>query len=266
MIEKNGWVKIHRKMLDWEWHGDPNVVALFVYLLLTVNHEQGRWQGLEVNPGQVITSLPDLAKKVGLTIRQTRIALDKLKMTGEVTDKTTNKYRVITISKWREYQSDDRQNGRQTADKRQTTRQANDRQHIGTRASERMQEDKNVRNKEGEGKGVQGEENRSLTLAPTPSENAKSFFDTPERHEKAVAYYVSRGVSEEFARREIQKFVSYWTEPSRSGKKLRWEMQETFEITRRLATWMSKAESISPPSMQSERSLQESLKKLSYAD
>jgi len=266
MIEKNGWVKIHRKMLDWEWHGDPNVVALFVYILLTVNHEQGRWQGLEVNPGQVITSLPDLAKKVGLTIQQARTALLKLKSTGEITDKITNKFRLITVKKWNEYQSDNRQNNSQSTGKQQANQQASNRQHIGTRASERMQEDKNVRNKEGEGNGVQGEENRSLTLAPTPGDNAKNFFDTPERHEKAVAYYVSRGMSEEFARFNVQKFVSYWTEPSRSGKKMRWEMQEAFEITRRLATWMSKAESDSPPSVQSERSLQESLKKLSYAD
>lgn len=38
---------------------------------------------------------------------------------------------------------------------------------------------------------------------------------------------------------EILKFCSYWTEPNKSGKRLRWELQPTFEIKRRLLTWLS---------------------------
>lgn len=36
---------------------------------------------------------------------------------------------------------------------------------------------------------------------------------------------------------EIEKFCSYWTEPNKSKSKLRWELQPTFDIPRRLGTW-----------------------------
>jgi len=111
-------------MLDWEWKRDPNVVAMFIHLLLTVNHEQGRWQGVVIEPGQKVTSLPNLAEEIGLTYQQTRTALFKLKSTGEITDKSTNKYRLITVNKWQEYQSDNSLERRQTTGKQQTTAQS----------------------------------------------------------------------------------------------------------------------------------------------
>jgi len=36
---------------------------------------------------------------------------------------------------------------------------------------------------------------------------------------------------------EMKKFTSYWTEKSQNGQKERWELQRTFEVNRRLATW-----------------------------
>jgi uncharacterized protein YdaU (DUF1376 family) len=38
----------------------------------------------------------------------------------------------------------------------------------------------------------------------------------------------------------LNKFVSYWTEKNKSGTKMRYELEKTFEITRRLATWASR--------------------------
>ena len=37
---------------------------------------------------------------------------------------------------------------------------------------------------------------------------------------------------------ELKKFVSYWTEPNRSKTKLRWELQPTWDMRRRVGTWM----------------------------
>jgi len=38
----------------------------------------------------------------------------------------------------------------------------------------------------------------------------------------------------------LRRFYDYWTETNRSGTKLRYELQQTFEIGKRLATWASK--------------------------
>ena len=36
---------------------------------------------------------------------------------------------------------------------------------------------------------------------------------------------------------EVQKFISYWTEKNKSKSKMKWEMQQTFQIGKRLLTW-----------------------------
>ena len=44
----------------------------------------------------------------------------------------------------------------------------------------------------------------------------------------------------------LDGFISYWTEPNRSGTKLRFELQQTFEVSRRLKTWNTNQENFKP--------------------
>ena len=105
----DGWIKLHRKIVHWEWYKSIPTRTLFIHLLLTVNREAKEWHGIEILPGQKVTSLPNLAKETGLTIDQTRTALNHMQTTGEITDKVTNKYRLITLNNWSEHQEDPRQ-------------------------------------------------------------------------------------------------------------------------------------------------------------
>jgi hypothetical protein len=38
----------------------------------------------------------------------------------------------------------------------------------------------------------------------------------------------------------LNKFIDYWTEKNKSKTKMRWELEKTFEISKRLATWASR--------------------------
>jgi hypothetical protein len=40
---------------------------------------------------------------------------------------------------------------------------------------------------------------------------------------------------------EVQAFTSYWTELEQNGKRQRWSTQKTFEVEKRLSTWLRKA-------------------------
>jgi hypothetical protein len=84
------------------------------------NYTDGRFEGKEIKRGQFVTSLPSLSDQTSLSIRQVRVALDHLIMTGELTNKSYTKYRVITVVKYDQYQSNDRQIDSQMTDKRQT--------------------------------------------------------------------------------------------------------------------------------------------------
>ena len=81
MLE-GGFILLHRSILRWEWYGDLNTARLFIHLLLTVNYEPQRWQGIAVERGQRVASLAKLADETGLTVKQVRTALEHLKRTG----------------------------------------------------------------------------------------------------------------------------------------------------------------------------------------
>lgn len=109
----NEFIKVYRKMLDWEWYTDVNTKALFLHCLLKANWKDGSWQGQKYKRGQFITSLPSLSKETGLSIQEVRTALEHLKSTGELTDTVYSKFRVITVNFYDEYQNINRQSNRQ---------------------------------------------------------------------------------------------------------------------------------------------------------
>lgn len=100
----NGWIKIHRKITEWEWYSDPVTFRVFFHLLLTANHEDRKWRGIQVKAGQKITSYGHIAKELKIGIQSVRTAILKLKSTGELTYHGTSRYSVITIQKWKDYQ------------------------------------------------------------------------------------------------------------------------------------------------------------------
>lgn len=115
------YIKICRSLLNWEWYGNVNVKSVFIHCLLKANWKDGNFEGKTIERGSFVTSIPKMASEIGLTERQIRTALDHLKVTGELTVKTTNKYSVITINNYSQYQDVDRQTVSQMTDKSQTS-------------------------------------------------------------------------------------------------------------------------------------------------
>lgn len=117
-MNTNGYIKLHRSLLDWEWYADKNTSRMFLHILLRANFVDSIWRnGITVKRGSLITSVQALAQETGLTVSQTRRTLNHLQDSKEITIKTTNKYTVITVVKYDFYQGqdycDDKQNGNQ---------------------------------------------------------------------------------------------------------------------------------------------------------
>lgn len=104
MQKLNGYIKVHRQMLQWGWYKDPVVKVLFLHLLLTASFKDAEWMGRTIKAGQVVTSYASLSDELGFSVKQIRTALKKLKKTGEVASEGTNKYTVITLVNWAKYQ------------------------------------------------------------------------------------------------------------------------------------------------------------------
>jgi len=101
----NGWVCLHRKMLEWEWFDSDKHLRLFMVILFRSNHKVTRWRGVKVDPGQLITGIDQLSSWTNLSRQSIRTVLRDLISTGEITRKICPKYSVITITNWFQYQS-----------------------------------------------------------------------------------------------------------------------------------------------------------------
>ena len=100
----SGWIKIHRKFLEWEWFNKSEAVHLFMYMLLKANHKDGKWQGIEVKRGQFISSLGNISNATGISVQTIRTILKKLEKTNEIELKSTSQFTIVTISKYDCYQ------------------------------------------------------------------------------------------------------------------------------------------------------------------
>lgn len=124
-----GYLRLFRQMLEWEWYDKPNTKAIFIHCLLCANQTDKEWQGIKIKRGQFITSLEKLAMANGLTIRQTRTALNDIQKTGEIDKQTTNRYSVITVKNYDLYQASDKQKTH-LSDKQTTSKLTGKRQQL----------------------------------------------------------------------------------------------------------------------------------------
>jgi hypothetical protein len=114
-----GFIKIHRKITEWEWYNDLNTCRVFFHLIFTANYKDKPFQGRIIKRGQVVIGLKKLSEKVGLSVQQVRTSLNKLKSTNEITIESTNQFTLIALVNYSVYQ-DKQDEDQQTNNKRIT--------------------------------------------------------------------------------------------------------------------------------------------------
>ena len=124
--KKYGYIGLWRSLLSWEWFQEPNTLSVFIYCLLRACPKEDKWKGHTIKRGSFITSLAKISKDTGLSMRQTRTALEHLEMTGEVTKCSTSKFTVISVKNYDFYQVSDKQNDRVSTKNRHNNRQTSD--------------------------------------------------------------------------------------------------------------------------------------------
>lgn len=150
MDEEKGWIKIHRKFLSWEWYTDDKTKSVFFHFLLIANVKPTKWKGIQLERGEFIRTLPTLSEELNLSVQEIRTAINHLKSTGEITERTTGRIRVIKVCNYGiyqetygDYQQNNQQDNQQTANRISTEYQQD-----SNRISTADKELKNIRNKE----------------------------------------------------------------------------------------------------------------------
>lgn len=140
----NGYIMLHRKILNWRWYSDTVVRSVFIHLLLSAAYKDTSWHDTAIHAGQALITVRSVSEELGLSEKQVRSALEKLKKTGEVTIRTTNRFSIVTIEKWESFQSkkDSAANGKSLRGQTEENQQAN-----GGQAANIINNNKNKKNK-----------------------------------------------------------------------------------------------------------------------
>lgn len=95
-----GFIKLSDDLPNWAWYGDNNTLSVYIRLLIGAVLRETEYQNTTLQRGQIATTLPKIAKENGITERQARTILDRLKATGRVSVKTTSKFSIITLNNY----------------------------------------------------------------------------------------------------------------------------------------------------------------------
>ena len=115
-----GFIKIDRKIMEWEWYKDEHTKNFFFHCILKANWKECKFKGIIIGRGQFVASLPVLSDELYLTVNEIRTAIKHLKSTGEITVKSYPKFSIFTVVNYDLYQCES-----------QTESQANHRQITG---------------------------------------------------------------------------------------------------------------------------------------
>ena len=104
-----GFALLHRKIMDVPFYKDAEAAHLWVHLLLRANHEQTLVStdvgDVICERGEFITGRNTLAMETGLTADRVKSLLRKFQNLGMITTKSNNRFTVLKVVKYDEYQS-----------------------------------------------------------------------------------------------------------------------------------------------------------------
>lgn len=118
-----GWVKLHRKILENPIIQKPNYLALWIVLLLKANHKEKNfmWNGniIVVKEGQMITGRKELSKETSIPESTIEDILKFLERQHQIQQQKTTKYRIITIVNWIKHQDKNSKSNNKATTKQQ---------------------------------------------------------------------------------------------------------------------------------------------------
>lgn len=130
-----GWIRIHRKLIEASWFNKSEYVHLWLYLLLKANHQDKEiFVGNEkvlVKRGQLLTSRSKLSEVVRIQENKIYRILKCFENEHQIEQQKTKKYTVISIVNYDTYQKSEQviehsMNNKRTTDEQSMNTNNND--------------------------------------------------------------------------------------------------------------------------------------------
>ncbi|MBQ5778849.1 MAG: hypothetical protein IIW13_02545 [Paludibacteraceae bacterium] len=226
----DGYIKIFRQIKDWAHFQEPSVLLVWLWLLVSVNFKDGYFHGKLVKKGEIITSFRKISEETGLSINTIRSCLDKLKMSGEISQKKSensqiSQYTHIVVNQFVKYQSVSMVDTPTDTLVDTLTDTPTD-----TLVDNNRRKKRNIRKEECNIDDCSCENSQPTDQpqkSPTLEERQKEFYDD-------IAQYVGK-----YDKEMLRAFYDYWSEPTQNKKnpKMRKDTEKTWSTAGRLATW-----------------------------
>ncbi|MGY0391684.1 hypothetical protein ACW5R3_03850 [Bizionia sp. KMM 8389] len=215
MRMNKGFIMLFRDLTEWEWYTDMNTCKLFVHCLLKVNYSNKRWQGILIHKGEFITSYDKLAVETGLTVSKVRTALKKLEATGYVLVEATVNYTKIGVLKMCDFVAE-------TSIENDSVR--NNAQH---------DKPNSMPNSKPSSKLLASDSQASNNLIATTNINNNNIINRKKIFREKVFAHTH------FNTKILNSFFNYWSELDTDETKMRFEIEQFFEVKKRLDKWQA---------------------------
>ena len=106
----DGYIKLWRKVFDSTVWSNPKLWRFWCWCLLKASYKEHEtmvgYQGVSLQPGQFVFGLYKACEETGLTLSSVRTSIKYLVAAGNITINSTNKYSIISIVNWAQYQEE----------------------------------------------------------------------------------------------------------------------------------------------------------------
>ncbi len=212
----SGWITIDRSIKNHWVFSDAENLKAWIVILIEVNHsDQKILIGKTVftcKRGESLNSLETWGKLFGNWGKsRTKRFLDLLKSETMIDTINEGKTTRLSVCNYDKYQG-----------------LRNDQRTIGERKAKRSENDDRIQttminNENNENKVISAE--KSAAKKRSVEERKQDFYNS------LLPFVADHG------RATMRNFFNYWSEKNKTGQRMKFEMEKTFEIKNRLATW-----------------------------
>lgn len=126
-MDNQGYIKLHRKILDNPISKNPEYCWLWCILLMKANHKETdiifNSKKEKIKIGEFITGRKQLSLESGISESKIQRILKYLEIEQQIEQQTNNKFRRILIKNYKQYQQSEQQNEQPVNNKRTTSEQ-----------------------------------------------------------------------------------------------------------------------------------------------
>lgn len=240
-----GYIKLHRRILEWRYYTDHVMLSAWIWLLLHANWQETSKNGNAIHVGEVALRYKDIMSDIGLSKDQVYRAIVRLKEDGAIMVRTSEppkgatSFVIVTICKWEEYQGEIESQRDNRRDNRRDNSADNGKEvspHTPltrNRREEIRKKEKPSLNREGKKKVAATASDVSFCSLSTGAalEEKRRLFSTE--------VYAHGG---KYAAEMVDAFIGYWTQTVGDGDVMAWEIEKQkrgFSVEARLKKWVS---------------------------